>query len=733
MDALMRATVRFRNLSNAVPPPKVDPGSCACEGWIEKKITSGPTAGKWRKRYCLLFQEYLYMFRSKDDAMTPSARPTSVITLTGTRVREHFAPVNVNGNTNEESLHIFEIYAESGGSSSNGTKTEAYVGVLTQEDRDRWINAIKKVIYGLRDGGVFGKSLEDNMDYEYRHSRRLIPLVVIQTADFLDAYGLQTEGIFRHAGRSTVVKELKHKYDSGEAPMLNSDTVDVHSVAALLKLYFRELPDPVIPRECYDRVIALSRSLFPHGTDFETLKTTEEMTELVHIITELPKYSYNLLRFMCQFLFKVSQCSAENKMDANNLATVFGPNILKSQNPDPLISLGDSALISFVVSLMIARADFIFKIEYNKQGNRVRTDTLIDLVLDQEDPPPSLIRASGFVSEDDLLDAVSSDDSEKGDVAPPPTGNGEIGETRRTSTESPIHEPPPRRKHSAPPCFTGDMLLKQEPLCTSPDGSPEVYHDNPRASIGLFPKPTPRRKSLSRQSTPPHPTITEFTIDSAEKSSLHRSPADVNSIYGGGDSSQESPITPKPPARNRNKATRDVLRGLAEGSPDSLNDSPRPHSLHLDPKLGPTPDMMHLQVASLKKEIERQRATHEGLVLGFKKQVDELQEKLATREGYYKQEIDTKNQQLKEQENKINLLQEQVSDQQNKLQNLFESLSQKEKENIRLELDLQKMVTKLAAETQANMNLKTELGTLKLAAKSTDSQKDSNSNSTFFS
>ena len=58
-------------------------------------------------------------------------------------------------------------------------------------------------------------------------------------------------------------------------------------------------------------------------------------------------------------------------MDANNLATVFGPNILKSQNPDPLISLGDSALTSYVVSLMIAQADYIFKMEYNKQGNRV--------------------------------------------------------------------------------------------------------------------------------------------------------------------------------------------------------------------------------------------------------------------------------------------------------------------------------------------------------------------------
>ena len=66
---------------------------------------------------------------------------------------------------------------------------------------------------------------------------------------------------------------------------------------------------------------------------------------------------------------------------------------------------------------------------------------MIDLVLDQEDPPPSLIRASGFVSEDDLLDAVSSsDDSEKGDLASVPTGNGDAAETRLSATESPpIH------------------------------------------------------------------------------------------------------------------------------------------------------------------------------------------------------------------------------------------------------------------------------------------------------
>ena len=62
---------------------------------------------------------------------------------------------------------------------------------------------------------------------------------------------------------------------------------------------------------------------------------------------------------------------------------------------------------------------------------------------------------------------------------------------------------------------------------------------------------------------------------------------------------------------------------------------------------------------------------------------------------------------------------------------MFESLSQKEKENIRLELDLQKMVTKLASETQSNMNLKTQLGSLQLSLNN-NGTKDSGSNSTFF-
>ena len=47
-----------------------------------------------------------------------------------------------------------EIYAENAGASCPSTKTEAFIGVSSQEERDQWINAIKKVIYGLRGRSV---------------------------------------------------------------------------------------------------------------------------------------------------------------------------------------------------------------------------------------------------------------------------------------------------------------------------------------------------------------------------------------------------------------------------------------------------------------------------------------------------------------------------------------------------------------------------------------------------
>lgn len=58
-------------------------------------------------------------------------------------------------------------------------------------------------------------------------------------------------GIFRLPGQASRIQALKELYDSGSQEDF-STSEDVHTVASLLKLYLRELPQPIVPFVFYD-------------------------------------------------------------------------------------------------------------------------------------------------------------------------------------------------------------------------------------------------------------------------------------------------------------------------------------------------------------------------------------------------------------------------------------------------------------------------------------------------
>lgn len=63
--------------------------------------------------------------------------------------------------------------------------------------------------------------------------------------------GLQEVGIFRLPGQASRIQAMKEVYDSGSQEDFSS-MEDVHTVASLLKLYLRELPEPVVPFLFYE-------------------------------------------------------------------------------------------------------------------------------------------------------------------------------------------------------------------------------------------------------------------------------------------------------------------------------------------------------------------------------------------------------------------------------------------------------------------------------------------------
>ncbi|XP_040006943.1 rho GTPase-activating protein 22-like [Xiphias gladius] len=195
---------------------------------------------------------------------------------------------------------------------------------------DEWLKSLNKGVW-IPFTGVFGQRLEETVLYERRYGLRLVPLVVEQCVTFIQERGLHEVGLFRQPGQASLVKELQEAFDSGERPSFDSST-DVHTVASLLKLYLRQLPEPLVPYSRYQDFLLCGQKL--------TSDRTQGLGELRNLLHGLPVANFNLLNFICQFLHEVQSYSGSNKMSDQNLATVFGPNILRAKAEDPQSIMG---------------------------------------------------------------------------------------------------------------------------------------------------------------------------------------------------------------------------------------------------------------------------------------------------------------------------------------------------------------------------------------------------------
>ncbi|XP_043924878.1 rho GTPase-activating protein 24-like isoform X2 [Protopterus annectens] len=199
--------------------------------------------------------------------------------------------------------------------------------------------------------GVFGQKLEDTIRYEKRYGDKVAPMIVEQCVGFIRKQGLQEVGLFRLPGQANLVKDLQDAFDAGEKPTFDSNT-DVHTVASLLKLYLRELPEPVIPFSKYEDFL-LCAKLLTHNKE-------EGLEELKRLLKDLSAVNLNLLQYICRFLDEVQSYSNVNKMSIRNLATVFGPNILRPKVEDPETIIGGTALVQQLMAVMISEHSKLF-------------------------------------------------------------------------------------------------------------------------------------------------------------------------------------------------------------------------------------------------------------------------------------------------------------------------------------------------------------------------------------
>ncbi|XP_018431698.1 PREDICTED: rho GTPase-activating protein 24 isoform X3 [Nanorana parkeri] len=313
-------------------------------GWLRKQ---GGFVKTWHTRWFVLKGDQLYYFKDEDEM-----KPLGTIFLPGNRVVEH--PCN------EDSPGKFLFEVVPGGDRDRMTANhETYLLMAsTQNDMEDWVKSIRRVIWAPFGGGIFGQKLEDTVRFEKRYGTRLAPMLVEQCVDFIRQRGLTEEGLFRLPGQANLVKELQDAFDCGEKPAFDSNT-DVHTVASLLKLYLRELPEPVIPYSKYEDFLSCAKQL--------SKEEESGMAELVKQVKSLPPVNYNLLKYICRFLDEVQSYAGVNKMSVQNLATVFGPNILRPKVEDPMTIMEGTVIVQQLMAVMISEHETLFPKEADVQ------------------------------------------------------------------------------------------------------------------------------------------------------------------------------------------------------------------------------------------------------------------------------------------------------------------------------------------------------------------------------
>uniref|UniRef100_A0AAV2LSB7 Rho GTPase-activating protein 24 n=2 Tax=Knipowitschia caucasica TaxID=637954 RepID=A0AAV2LSB7_KNICA len=416
-------------------------------GWLKKQRS---IMKNWQLRWFVLRSEHLYFFKDEEET-----KPQGLIPLHGCSVNELTANA-------DEPRHLFEIVPGGSGEKERAPVShESFLLMATsQNDMDDWVKAIRRVIWAPFGGaveqgrvvdapmpepqwknlvkcgfrmydnsavlmlcntcsvnyydysetpagceccsrlaGIFGQRLEDTVLYEKKFGSRLAPLLVEQCVDFIRERGLDEEGLFRMPGQANLVKDLQEAFDCGDKPLFDCNT-DVHTVASLLKLYLRELPEPVIPFSKYEDFLTCAQLL---AKDEE-----EGVQELGKQVSNLPLPNFNLLKYICRFLDEVQSHCNQNKMSVQNLATVFGPNILRPKMEDPVTIMEGTSLVQHLMTVLIREHRRLYE---GREQESLSPPPSTDL------PPPHLPhlhhRSLGaWISEEDLPSCPADPDSQ---------------------------------------------------------------------------------------------------------------------------------------------------------------------------------------------------------------------------------------------------------------------------------------------------------------------------------
>ncbi|XP_054611001.1 active breakpoint cluster region-related protein isoform X2 [Dunckerocampus dactyliophorus] len=167
-----------------------------------------------------------------------------------------------------------------------------------------------------KQSGVFGVKI----NVVTKRERSKVPYIVRQCIEEVEKRGIDEVGIYRISGVATDIQALKAAFDTNTKDILVMlSDMDINAIAGTLKLYFRELPEPLLTDRLYPA--------FMEGIALSDPAAKENC--MMHLLRSLPDPNLMTFLTLLEHLKRVAEKEPLNKMSLHNLATVFGPTLLR--------------------------------------------------------------------------------------------------------------------------------------------------------------------------------------------------------------------------------------------------------------------------------------------------------------------------------------------------------------------------------------------------------------------
>ncbi|XP_054472418.1 rho GTPase-activating protein 15 isoform X1 [Anoplopoma fimbria] len=268
-----------------------------------------------------------------------------------------------------------EMLEHSGDEDDRRTSLPRSSSNLENTERKRVKTRLKKLILkrpplqalqekGLIKDQVFGCRLEMLCERE----KNTVPRFVRLCTDAVEKRGLDTDGIYRVSGNLAVIQKLRFLVDHERAVTTDgrymfpaefvqeekldldqSEWEDIHVVTGALKLFFRELPEPLVPFGFFTDIV-------------ETVKMSDYMDKvdrLKCLVLNMPPPNHDTLQFMCCHLKRVLALSGSNRMTTQNIGIVFGPTLMRPERDNGNMAV-NMVYQNQAVELILSEFDHIF-------------------------------------------------------------------------------------------------------------------------------------------------------------------------------------------------------------------------------------------------------------------------------------------------------------------------------------------------------------------------------------